>query len=280
MNMFKAAGIPAALVAGLLATTAVSADSLLGVVGSDGSDAIVTIGSGEAGSSGVVNVGVGGGNGNIVDANVLPSGGPNVVDATISTGTGEGALAVDGTVGGAVEGSVSIGGSSDNGNGLISVHVGGPGGSEGATSGNTGGSTGADGAGNGSGGSSGSGSAGSMGAVTGPVLGIEPDGVGAGTAAHASCGGLDAGRAVALYESSSSGDWNQASSIEIVPVELCGNARQAVASYLQNSAGIGNMRSAVASDPLINAALSRTSYDADRVLAVTRTDNRLTVYVF
>jgi hypothetical protein len=279
-----------ALFTAALLTTSVNAQLLDGVVGDGDSGAAVTIDSGEAGDSGAVNLGLGGGDGNVVDANVLPGGGGgdnNAVDANVSIGGSEGALDVDASVGGgAVDANVNVGG--DGGGANVDVGIGGGGGSTGG-GGDGGGST--DGGGNvggGTGGGGGDGTGGGGGNGGGGTGGGGGNGTGGGNGGGSAslgtgvnaCAGVDPNQAVSLFEASALGNWARASNIEIVPIQLCPEARQQVANYLRSSGKYGALQNAVLSDQLISAALSRSSYDPSRVLGVDQNGSSLTVYVF
>jgi hypothetical protein len=108
-----------------------------------------------------------------------------------------------------------------------------------------------------------------------------PGGGGGGSigAGGANCLGNSA-QALALFEGTSMNGWNRANAIEIVPVSLCPDARRQVIGALRSDARSGALQAAVSNDDLVRAALSRTSYGADRVLAVNRSGGRLTVFVF
>ena len=74
--------------------------------------------------------------------------------------------------------------------------------------------------------------------------------------------------------------WQRAANVQILPVQLCPQTRQQVASILSASGKINALQSAVASDMLIAASLNRSRYDARDVFAVSRQGGQLQVYVY
>ena len=268
MRHTASAFIPSVFCA-LLLVQPVHAQSLLdGVVGSGdsgGGNSIVGVDSGSAGSDSTVNVGIGSGGGdsdNLLDLNLGGSGetGLNAnarssgeEGTTVTIGT-EGAGGVEGTVNllgpdNVLTGSVGAGGSG----GLdIELGIGIGGGGAGGPGGNGGG-----------GGGGGAGTA---------VAGL--------SASDLACMGPEAAQLLQLAQQSTAPtQWQQASNVQIVPITVCPEARQKLIAALQSS-GIGStLWGAAARDALIAASLSRTSYDAQNVLAVQRNGSQLTVYV-
>ncbi len=96
-----------------------SDNSVLGVVGGRDSDALITLGQGDAGDRGLVNVGLGGDDGEVVDVEIGGRDTP-LVDAEVSVGGSGGLVKVDTNVGGGlVDADVSIG----NGRDVVDVDV-------------------------------------------------------------------------------------------------------------------------------------------------------------
>ncbi|GHA26177.1 hypothetical protein GCM10007989_22410 [Devosia pacifica] len=275
------------LVAGLLTATML-APAHAQLLGDSDSDALVTIGSGKAGDGGAVNVGLGSGggsSGNVVDANILPgsSGGSGAVNANVSSG-GDNGL-VDANIGignGSVDANVGVGGSS----GTVDVGVGIGGGSGGGSGGSDGGGITPSGPlppGGGAGGGSGGGGDGGGGPSGGlPPGGSSGGGGGGGSASLGAvgCAGVDPQQAIRLFEYSDLRGWERASGIEVVPLRLCPRERSLVSNHLATSTDLSVLRNAVLSDPLVSAALNRTRYRTENVLAVERSGARLRVYVY
>lgn len=227
------------------------AASLLGLIGDGNSGALVTLNQGSAGSSGAVNLGLGGGGGNVLDANVGGSGGgSSLANANVSLGGASGLVDVGANVGGGlVTANVNVGG----GGGLIGVDIGigGP---------RTGG----------------------PGGPGGPVLLGGGGGSSFSTAApvNVACVSATSSQLLQIFEGTRTSGWNRASNIQLVPIKLCPDIRGQLAAYLAASRKYSAMVYAVAGDPLINAALSRTRYQPGHVLGVVRNGNQLVVYVF
>lgn len=74
--------------------------------------------------------------------------------------------------------------------------------------------------------------------------------------------------------------WQRAANVQIVPVELCPQARSQIAKLFARSKKILLLQRAVTTDNLIMASLSRTRYDANDVAAVQRRSGQLVVYVY
>ena len=81
------------------------------------------------------------------------------------------------------------------------------------------------------------------------------------------------------YSASVAADWADASSVSVVPVELCPDARARVAAAVDADANIGFMQARAASSPRIRTALD-PAYGPEDVLAIDQAGDRLTVYVF
>lgn len=73
--------------------------------------------------------------------------------------------------------------------------------------------------------------------------------------------------------------WQGAASISVVPVNLCPDAKARLDAALDADANIGNLRMAVASHTALRSELD-PSYTPDDVLAVDRSGEALTVYVY
>ena len=121
MKLLGIAYLSAALVAG--ASFPVQADSLLGILGSKDSGALVTLGSGDAGTSGLVNLGLGGDD-QVLDANVgdgglasarVGSGGDSALDADVRLLNNNARVGVGIGGGGLLDVDIGIGGG-DGGN--------------------------------------------------------------------------------------------------------------------------------------------------------------------
>lgn len=229
----------------LLVPGTVKAQSLLGILGGSDSDALITVGDGNAEDSGLVNVGLGGGDG-LVSANIGGGGDPMVGANVLGSG-------------GIADVNIGLGGLDAN------VSVGGPGGLVGVTIGG-----GVSGGGNGNNGNNGSNGV------------LRPGGGGGASPASlgVACAGTSAGQLVSLFQSSTTNGWNRASGIQLVPVRVCADLRRQVANWLAANGAYHQLVGAVARDPLINAALSRTRYQPGHVLGVQRQGATLMVYVF
>lgn len=74
--------------------------------------------------------------------------------------------------------------------------------------------------------------------------------------------------------------WQRAANVQIIPVELCPQAKSQIAKLFARSKKIQLLQRAVTTDNLIMASLSRTRYDARDVAAVQRRGGQLVVYVY
>jgi hypothetical protein len=74
--------------------------------------------------------------------------------------------------------------------------------------------------------------------------------------------------------------WQRAANVQVIPIELCPDARAVIAKLLGKSQKIQLLQRAVTMDNLIMASLSRTKYDAQDVVAVQRRSGQLVVYVY
>lgn len=308
MKVFSSTLLSIALLSGV--AMPVQAQNLLGIIGGEGERALVTIGSGDASSSGLINLGVGGdnlvdvqvggqqpiagatvgvGGGSLVDANVNLLNGAANVDATVggsslvdaNVNALNGAANIDATVGGPnlVDVNIGVGGGGNGGGGN------GGGGNGGGSGGGGNGGGGSGGGGNGGGGSGGDGGGGNGGGGNGG------GGGGGGGLPVASTGGSSSGSAACVGTSPRElerlirntridGSWQRASNVAIQRVSICPEVQTWLASAL-TSTGLGpNLQAAVSSDPLLNASISRSSYNASRVFAVNRSGNQLTVFVY
>lgn len=95
-----------------------------------------------------------------------------------------------------------------------------------------------------------------------------------------SCAGMSSSQLISLFESTRVRGWNRASDVRLVPIRVCPELRRQVAQWLANNRDYHRMIGAVASDALINAALSRSRYQPGHVLGVQHSGNSLTVFVF
>lgn len=239
-----------------------SESSLLGVVGGADSGALVTLGD-NAGSSGAVNLGVGGSEG-LVTAN-LGSGSEPTVSASV--------LGPSGIVGANLNlGDVGVG-ANVGGPGLIDVDIRLPRGADGGN-GNNGGN-------GGNGNNGGNGGFGFFGNNGGGGTTIVRTGSGSGFGSNsAACAGSNPNQLLSLFQNTNMNGWNRASSIQLIPIKVCRDIRAQMANWLAANQGYRNMVGQVAGDPLIAAALSRTSYQPGHVLGVQREGQTLMVYVF
>lgn len=246
-----------AVLAGVLlfgATSSVFAGSLLGIVGSKDSGALVTLGSGSASGSGVVNVGLGGGGGNLVDANVGGSGAGSVAKANVSTGGGSVLGANVGLLNNSVRVDARVGGDS-----LANIGIGIGGGGNGP--GNGGGA----GPGNGGGG-------------PGMVGNNRADPSNSGGAA---CIGTPVAQIDRLIRATRvDASWQRASNVAIQQVAVCPDVKAWLAQQLKGSSFGSNLQWALRNDALASASLSRTPHGADRVFAVQRSGAQLTLFVY
>lgn len=265
----------AILLAAYSMTSVSFADSLLGIIGDSDSGSLITLGGGEAGNSGLVNLGLGGGDGNVLDANIGRSGSGSLVDANVSLGGSAGLVDVTAGVGNIVDANVNVGGP----NGLIGVDIGigGPG---------TGGPGGPGGPGT-PGGPGGPGNPGGPGGPGGvpPGFVVVRGGGGSGSGVmigsnRASCANTNTAQLLELFNSTKMQGWNRADGIQLIPIKVCAEIRQQLANYLVANGNYHSMVQAVASDPLIRAALSRTRYQPGHVLGVQKSGSQLTVFVF
>jgi hypothetical protein len=250
MKLFTTTVLSAALIAATF--TPVQAQSLLGIIGGKDDKALVTIGSGDAGTSGLVNLGLGGQN-QVLDANV---GNGSIGSATVGSGGSSGVLDADvRLLNNNARVGVGVGGDR-----LVDVDVG---------IGNPG---------NGNGGGNGPGPGPGPGNGNGNGSGI---GVGSTGSGGASCVGISNRELERLLGGTRlDGSWNRASNVQIRPVQLCPEQRSWLAAALSSTNLGPGLRSAVSSDALLAASLSRTSYSPDRVFAVQQRGSELTVYVY
>ncbi|WP_240230264.1 hypothetical protein [Devosia lacusdianchii] len=243
-----------------------NAQILDGLLGDGDSGALITLDSGSAGDSGLVNLGLGGGDGNILDANVGGGGSGSLVDANVALGGSSGLLDVNAGVGGVLDANVNVGG----GGGLIGIDIGIGGGNGNNGTNGTNGTNGR----NGVNGTNGNGGGGTV------ILRSAGGGsVGIGSNSNA-CAGTNPNQLVSLFQQTQLSGWNRASSIQLVPIRVCAEVRRQIGNWLASNSNYQQMVGAVASDALINAALSRTNYQPGHVLGVQRQGSTLMVYVF
>lgn len=252
------------------------AQNLLGIIGGSGEEALITLGSGDASNSGLVNVGLGGEN-QLVDAQI--GGTSNIANAAVGSGSGStlnananllgGAATVGAKVGGGrlvdanvglLNGAVGVGATVGGGNlANIGVNIGG-----GGAPGN-GGNPGGGGNGVGNGGK------GLLSSASGSSSGNLP-----------ACTGSTSPRDVQrlIQSTQIGGSWQRASEVEIQRVDMCPEMQAWLASALTSS-GLGNsLRSAINGDSLLNASISRSAYNSNRVFAVQQRGSQLTVFVY
>lgn len=86
-------------------------------------------------------------------------------------------------------------------------------------------------------------------------------------------------RSRVTYSGELAASWKSAASINIVPINLCPEAKQRLAAAIDADANIDYLQSAVAADARLNASLD-PSYDPEDVLAVDQAGEDLTVYVY
>lgn len=252
MRLLTVTCLSTALLAG--AAFPVHAQSLLGgVLGGSDDRSLVTIGSGDAGESGLVNLGLGGDD-QVLDANI---GNGRIGSATVGSGGGSVLDADVNLLDGAARVGVDVGG--DN---LLDVDIG-VGGSDG--DGNGGG--------NGGGGNGGGGNGGG-GLLPGSSLATSGS-------AMPTCQGVSSRDIEQLILSTRiDASWRRASNVDVRKVSVCPELRAWLAAALTQT-GLGpSLRSAIASDELLTASLNRSPHSAERVFAVQRSGDRLTVFVY
>lgn len=251
MKLIAVVSITAALLVGIAAP--VNAQGLLGgVLGGSSDNSAVTLSSGSASDSGLVNVGLGGDS--IADVNIGGSS-ASVLDATVGSGGSSGGLVNvnAGVLGGTVRANVGVGRPN-----LLNVDIGlgGPG---------TLGMPGAPGA---------PGAPGNTRVIGG---GLSASSSAAGTP----CSGVPANQVANLINSTQmSSSWGRASGVKIQPIAVCADVRAWLKQQFGTSGAGLALQQAVQSDPLMSASLSRTSYSADRVLAVRQSGSQLTLFVY
>lgn len=262
--------LPLVLLASVATPT--QAQNLLGIIGSSGEEALITLGSGDASNSGLVNLGVGGtnqvldlqagGQSDIANA-AIGTGGDSELDADVNLLAGTGKIGA--RIGGSslldadvdlLDGAVGVGATVGGGN-LANVGVSVGGGANGIPGGN-GGGIGA-GAGNGA-----------------PIFSASTSG-----SLPAACAGAGPREVERLIEGTQiDGSWQRASNVEIRRIELCPELQSWLAASLTHSGLGSSLRSAISNDSLLSASLDRSSYGADRVFAVQQRGNQLTVFVY
>ncbi len=291
MKSLTLALMSSALLAGLAVPA--GAQGLLGIIGGSDDSTLITLGSGDAGDKGLVNLGVGGGD-NLLDVNV---GNGDVGKVNVGTGRGgslvdadvkllDDNVKVDATVGGnrglvdanvdVLNETVRVDANVGGDNGLVDVGVGVGGGNNGG--GNNGG--GNSGGGNNGGGNNGGGNNGG-GNNGGGNNGLPPTASTGSSGSAATCAGVSVSELDRLLRSTRiDGSWQRASNVAVQRVQICPSEQTWLAAALA-STGLGsNLQSAVANDPLLATSLSRASLRPDRVFAVQRTGNQLTVFVY
>ncbi|WP_449395259.1 hypothetical protein [Devosia riboflavina] len=256
------------------------AQNLLGIIGGSGEEALITLGSGDASNTGLVNIGLGGQN-QVLDAQI--GGSSNIANATVGSGGGSALNANANVLGGAATVGATVGGGSllDANVGLLNGTVG-----VGATVGggslaNVGVTVGGGGGAPGNGGNPGNGGGAGGGAGNGggaPIFSASGNNSGSVPA----CSGSTSPREVQrlIQGTQIGGSWQRASNVQIRRVDMCPDMQTWLAAALTSS-GLGNsLRSAINSDSLISASISRSSYNSNRVFAVKQSGNQLTVFVY
>jgi len=224
--------------------------SVLGLVGDGDSGALITVESGNAGTSGTVNIGLGGSEG-LVTANA--GAGERSIGAQVLGPSSVVGFDVNmGDTGAGVE----LGGPN-----IIDVTLNTPGGNDGSN-----GSNGSNGA-NGNGGPF-------------PIFNRGTSGSSSPAPVTAACSGYDSNQLLSVFNNSTVRGWNSANGIQLVPIKVCADLRRQMANWLQANGEYHRLVGAVAEDPLINAALSRTRYGPGHVLGVHKQGSTLMVYVF
>ena len=108
---------------------------------------------------------------------------------------------------------------------------------------------------------------------------------GGGAGFGATCDGVSSSQAVKLirsgnYSPRAMSSWNRASSVELTRVPMCPQMRVQVQATLSKTGLAGQIQQAALGDSLVSASLSRTSYDANDVLAIKHSGSKLIVYVY
>ncbi|RYG57741.1 MAG: hypothetical protein EON56_01755 [Alphaproteobacteria bacterium] len=260
MKRYSLSFLPLVLLAGV--SVPAQAQNLLGIIGGSGEEALITLGSGDASDSGLVNLGLGGDN-QVLDLNV--GGESNIANAQVGSGRGSVLDANANLLGGAADVGATVGGNS-----LLNANVGLLNGAVGVNA-----NVGGNGNGNGPGAGNGNGNgAGNNGALR--VFSAEDGGNTA-----PSCSGTSPRQVQRLIEGTEiGGDWQRASNVEISRVDLCPEMQTWLAAALTNSGLGSSLRSAISNDSLLSASLDRSTYSANRVFAVQRRGNQLTVFVY
>lgn len=266
--------IAALVCAAIFTPSAISAQSLLGILGNGGSSGgglLDSVGSTAGsllspvtaatsggpvslevgGSSGLVSIGIGGSE-PLASVSVLGSSG--IADINLDLGD--------------VGAGVAVGGPD-----LLDVDIRLPGGSSGGDGGNGGNGGNGNGGGNGNNGGNGS---------NGGYVVINRGGGGGGGFGSTStaCANTNPNQLISLFQQSKLSGWNRASSIQLIPLRVCREVRNQIGSWLAANPQYHSLVGAVARDSLINAALSRTQYQPGHVLGVQQQGQTLMVYVF
>ena len=263
----------AALLYGVVFATTCIPVHAIDLIGGLGLDSVISVDSGPAESSSLINVGLGGGGGNVLDvnvggstplatANVSNEGGGLNVGANVLNDTATANLGVGGG-NGLVTAGVGVGNKT-----VLDINIGI------ATPGRPGtpGTPGAPGA---------PGAAGANGTNANGINGINGAVNTASTNGRSvACDGMPANQVSNLLQSTRFDSWTRASGVKVQPVAVCGDVRAWLSAQLSGSGLGAALRQAVQSDALVSASLSRTSYGADRVLAVKQSGSQLVVFVY
>ncbi|MDB5614256.1 MAG: hypothetical protein JWQ22_1909 [Devosia sp.] len=95
------------------------------------------------------------------------------------------------------------------------------------------------------------------------------------------CDGMPVNQVTTLLQSTRfDNSWSRASGVKVQPIGVCADVKAWLAAQLNGSNLGAALRSAVQSDSLVSASLSRTKYGPDRVLAVKQSGSQLIVYVY
>lgn len=245
----------------------------------------------------IVNLFGASGQGQTATANILPGGTGDLLsdeqdEATVNLG-GDTDAVVDLFGNGSSEDTASIdigGGGAGGGDADVTLDLFGPGAGDGTGGGGTGGAPGVDPTETGSTGGGGDGTG-----TDGETI-FDPGttGTGAGAATRVAstsnvrlnraCFAPDEGQIAHLlsrnsYDAGDAASWQSATSVSLVPIDLCPDARARLEAALAADGNIDFMQEAVAMNVEITTTIA-PEYSADDVLAVDQSGEQLTVYVY
>lgn len=218
------------------------------------------------GGDNLVSVNTGGALGNVAPATVTVLGSGGVADVKVGVA---GIANVNANVGGGGGGGIGIGACV----GLLGSGCSGGGTSPGGTDGGTGP------------GGAGPGGVGPGGVGPGGVVSVGIGSYGGFSVGTGNCSSADDQRAIGLltsgrYDMSVFSSWARARSVDIIRVAPCPAVKKQLAAVIKKTPELSMMQYAAASDVLIAASLSRTSYDASNILAVQPKGRNLQVFVY